>query len=445
MSFSLDNYLQSFLNLETVLDKTSPADFSLNRTFRLLEIFRHPENDLRFVHVAGSKGKGSTCAFLASILRASGYRVGLYTSPHLHSPFERIRVLEPDTIEVSPFEGMASEEDIAKIIEFYKEDIDRLRAEDAAITFYELWTVAAIEYFAQKKVDVVILETGLGGRLDSTNAVDTMVCGITPIGLEHTKLLGDTLAAIAAEKAGIIKASSQGVVIAPQEPEAMEVLRARCAEFFIRPDIVGEGVQYSLCRQDENALAFDVIGRRNYLGLETHLLGEHQAMNAATAIALAEALEVYGFVIAEDTVREGVQSVRWPARFETVKLGPRVILDCAHTVESARVLAQTFRSLYPDRLATLVLGMSRDKDIPAVCRELDRIADKVVLTRADHPRAFDFRTVDTGTVFPAKTVVFTDNVEAALKEACRIAGEDGIVLVCGSVFVCAEARKCATA
>jgi len=438
MFFSLDTYLRSFLNWESFLDRAAPADFSLGRMEKLLGVFGHPENRLRFVHVAGSKGKGSTCAFLAAILRASGYRVGLYTSPHLYSYFERIRVLEPGKAPAM-FEGLITEEEAADRLGYYAPLIDELRQKEE-LTFYELWTALALSFFEHKKVAVVVLETGLGGRLDATNAVDTMVCGITPIGLEHTAILGDTLAAIAAEKAAIIKSSTQKVVLAQQDKEAMAVFQQRCEELGIRPNIVGESIGLHIQSQTEAGVEFAIDGRRKYEGLMTHLAGAHQAANAGLAVGMAEDLEVFGFLITEESVRQGVRDTLWPVRFEIVRGTPTMVLDAAHTVESAKALAETFRAVYPGRKAVLVLGMSRDKDLGVFCDELKEIAGTVVFTRSKHPRARDFRLPDVAWLFPSAEKTVTRCVPLALEEAFLRAGNDGIVLVTGSIFVCAEAR-----
>jgi len=437
-TFSLTDYLASFLDIEQTLDKAHFSDLQLERMHKLLEAFGHPEDHLRFVHVAGSKGKGSTCAFLAAILRASGYRVGLYTSPHLYSYLERIRVLEPGQAPVM-FEGLISEEEAADRLRYYAPVIGELRQQEE-ITFFELWTALAISYFEHKKADIVILETGLGGRLDATNALDTMACGITPIGLEHTAILGDTLAAIAAEKAAIIKAPSQKVVLAQQEPAALAVIQQRCREFDILPNIVGGSLSLHIQRQTASGVEFAVEGRRKYPSLMTSLAGAHQAANAAMAIGMAEDLEFFGYLITEESVRQGVRDTLWPARFEIIQGTPSMVLDAAHTQESAKSLAETFRAVYPGRKAVLVLGMSRDKELGAFCDELKDIVGTVVFTRSKHPRARDFHLLDVAWLFPSAEKIVSQSVPLALEEALCRAGSDGIVLVTGSIFVCAEAR-----
>jgi dihydrofolate synthase/folylpolyglutamate synthase len=478
MSGSLQDYFDSFQNWETRLKDAGPNDLNLDHMEQLLTLFGRPDDRLKFVHVAGSKGKGSTCAFLASILRAAGYRVGLYTSPHLHNVRERIRVLEPfqagsreqgagsggpanrgrqqlesgATASISssselqapcsmPFEGMITADELTDRVNYYRGPVDEFRRSGGRVTFYEFMTALAISYFAAKQVNIVILETGLGGRLDATNAVDTMVCGITPIGLEHTNILGDTLGKIAFEKACIVKMPSQKVVLAPQAPEAKAVLEARCRMFGIIPTTIGQNMPLRVTHQGAEGVVFDVEGRRHYPGLCSKILGAHQAVNATTAIAMAEDLEIFGFCLTEEAVREGVAGAVWPARFEIVRRDPTVVLDCAHTPESAAALVETFQAVFPGRKAVLVFGSSDDKNVAGMARALAPIAQSVVLTKADNPRALDPDIIRAGADYGAVTVVVRATASLALKEALAQAGQDGIILVAGSIFLAAEVRS----
>ncbi|MBF0331416.1 MAG: bifunctional folylpolyglutamate synthase/dihydrofolate synthase [Candidatus Omnitrophica bacterium] len=447
-SFDGAEYLKTFLNWESKLHQAASGVFLLERMERLLTVFGRPDANLRFAHVAGTKGKGSTCAFLASILRAAGYRVGLYTSPHLYSVCERIRILEPrerksaegqDPLRPLAFEGAIPWQAFEDILRYYHDDIEKLRTSGVEITFYELITAVAVHYFASQKVDIVVLETGLGGRLDATNVFDTSVCGITPIGFDHMNILGNTIEAIAAEKAGIIKLAGQRVALAPQPVAALRILQERCAEFYIQPMIVGCDVPCTVHEVLPQGVFFEVEGRRRYEELFSPLPGAHQAENAALAIAMAEDLETFGYVINEDVVRRGIAEVVWPARFEKVGEKPIVILDCAHTAESAKALADTFQAAYPARKAVIVLGMSMDKDVTSFVQTLAPVTQTMVLTKADHPRAMDFSVAGIKEKLPGVDVVLEPRVSEALHKARTIAGDDGIILVTGSVFVCAEA------
>jgi dihydrofolate synthase/folylpolyglutamate synthase len=380
---------------------------------------------------------------LAHILRSAGYRVGLYTSPHLYSFNERIRLLEPGNVAGASavFEGVASMAELSDRARYYQDPVDHLRfKEGVGITWFEYVTVLAVSWFAHNQADIVVLETGLGGRLDATNALETMVCGIAPVGMEHTRLLGNTLAAIASEKAGIIKSASQQVVLAGQQPEALEVLRARCRAFGIVPTEVACGTDFPVRSVSLQGTVFDFRGRREYHGLSIRLPGEHQAVNAALAVAMAESLEFYGFVLSVPAVRQGLSEVFWPARFEVFSGTPMAILDCAHTGESAHALARTFMRVFPGRRCILVFGIGTDKDALAVARGLMPVVDRVVLTRAEHARATDPAELLSAGLFAQADVRLSAGVPEALSKAIELAGPDGLVLVSGSVFVCAEAR-----
>ncbi len=443
-SFAFDDYFKTFLNWESKLQQAAPAAFSLERMERLLAAFGHPEARLRFAHIAGTKGKGSTAAFLASILRAEGYQVGLYTSPHLYDVRERIRVLDAEVMAAPAAEDLFDDSitagQLEQLVQYYREAIEGLRAAGVGVTFYELITALAVAYFVQREVEIVVLETGLGGRLDATNVFEASVCGITPIGFDHMHILGETLGAIAAEKAGIIKETYQRVALAPQPAEALTVLAARCRDFNIMPSLIGQDVICHIEKVLPDKVVFDVQGRRLYGGLESPLTGAHQAQNAALAIAMAEDLEMFGFLLTEDAVRAGVKDVRWPVRFERVAVDPIVIIDGAHTVESAWSLVATLQQAYPGRKAIIVVGMSADKDAGAVIKVLAPITQAMILTRADHPRAADLSSTDIGAVLPGIPLTKIKCVAEAVDEARRAAGSAGLVIVTGSLFVGAEAR-----
>lgn len=360
MKFNTNEYLASFVNWEPRLDQAGVSSFSVDRMDGLLKVFRHPESSLRFAHIAGSKGKGSTAAFLANILRAAGYRVGLYTSPHLYSVHERIRVLDPDVRSSDSFEGMITPQEFDEQLRSHQGEIDRLRASGVDITYYELLTALAVAHFAAKKVRLVVLETGLGGRLDATNIFETSVCGITPISLEHTAILGGTLELIAAEKAAIIKSPSQRAVFARQEPGVMVVLKARAGLFGILPTLIGEDMPLNILSEGPDGVRFGVSGRREYSDLHARLPGEHQAANAALAIAMAEDLEAYGLVLTQDAACQGISSTVWPGRFEVFDgLRPVVVVDSAHTPQSAAACARAFSKVFPGCQAVVLLGISQ--------------------------------------------------------------------------------------
>ncbi len=442
-------YISSFFNFEL-----SPAPcpdrcvFKLDRVRCLLESLGNPQDRLKIIHVAGSKGKGSTCALTASVLRAAGYRVGLYTSPHLNNYRERIRVLGESSArragEDDIFSDMISEGELCAMLEEMKPRIARLRQERTLgeLSFFELFTALAFYYFHYKQVDWVVLETGMGGRLDATNAAPSKICVITPVSLEHTQYLGDTVAQIAAEKAAIIKDCSQRVILAPQEPAAREVFLGRCAQFSIHPLEAGRDIRYEILREEPSGQVIRVTGtKQQYHHLELPLTGRHQAVNAAVVLGIVEVLAGAGCVVSQEAVYAGFREAFWPGRLEIVRKDPFIVLDCAHNQSSARNLAESILRVFPQKDVTLVLGVSEDKDRAGICWELNRIAGRIIATKADHPRAHCFSEDELKSLFPGKSCVRTDNIGEAIETACRQAGGEDVVLIAGSIFLVSEARR----
>lgn len=434
------DYLNSFINFESHLQNVAPRSFNLDRVRRLFQALGDPQKDLKIIHVAGTKGKGSTCVFAAYILRAAGYRVGLYTSPHLNSIHERIRVLDPGSKDIAAdFEGSISEREFDQLIKSLKPTLEKFRHDprSGSLTYFEVLTAAALCHFVRKKTDIVVLETGLGGRLDATNVADALVSVITPVSFDHTYLLGGTLEKIAAEKAAIIKSGSSRVVIGPQKPEAMRAILKQCRKFHIKPLVVGKDIVVA----EDKTTSFEVRGpKRVYKNLRIALGGRHQRQNAAAAVGVIESLPEFGFNVDAKTVGRGIRQAVWPARFEIIGRKPVFIADCAHNVESATVLVQTLHSTFPDKKITLILGVSEDKDVPGICRVLGRIAHSVILTRARHPRAYDFNRADFKKLFKSKNVVYMSDVKDALDAAYKIAGKSGVIVAAGSIFLAAQVR-----
>jgi len=417
-AFNPHEYLNSFNNFESQLHKLRSEDFNLHRIYHFLDRAGNPSRQLKIIHVAGTKGKGSTCAFLASIMQQAGYSVGLYTSPHLYKVNERIRILNKKNISSRDnFSGSISDDDLALVLTKLRPITAAILNEGTILTFFEVLTVAALCYFAQAQVDVVILETGLGGRLDATNAVDSAVAIITPISLDHTRILGDTLGKIAFEKSCIIKNSHQKVVIAPQEKEAMDVLLDRCKEFGVQPVLVSP---------------------EKYKDFKIALKGKHQLINAATALEAASILKPKGFNISDKAMRDGIAHVRWPGRFELLRKNPDVIVDCAHNGASSQALSQTLTEQYPYGRVILVLGISEDKDAAAICQHLKDKVSHIILTKAQHPRSHQFTIAEGKKYFGSKSLEIIETVSQAMEKALQIASPQDIILVTGSVFIVAE-------
>ncbi|MFZ9920258.1 MAG: bifunctional folylpolyglutamate synthase/dihydrofolate synthase [Terrimicrobiaceae bacterium] len=365
----------------------------LENTNRLLAACGHPERRLRFLHIAGTNGKGSTCAMLDSILRRAGYCTGLYTSPHLVDFRERIRV----DGEMIPREDLA--EGLSRLREVVRDWLH-------GPTFFEISTVLAIDHFARSGCDIVVLETGMGGRLDSTNAVTPLVSTITPIDMDHMQWLGDTLEKIAAEKAGIIKPGIP-VVSAPQQPAAAEVLRTTTLDRGTSIRIVAEPC-----------------------ALPLSLAGVHQKWNAALAV---ETLRASDLAISESAIRDGLLATEWPARFQRV--GERFIVDGAHNSHSATALVQTWREVFAGCQATVVFGALADKDYPEILALLEPLAARFLFVPVENPRTESPAVLAPRVHRPA-------HIHATLESALRASLDfPEPVLVTGSLFLAGEALR----
>ncbi len=413
-------YLESFVNYEKIPAYPYKESLKLERIKGFLNTLGNPQNSLKCLHVAGTKGKGSTCVFITYILRQAGYRVGLYTSPHLSDFRERIRILRPAKACVKKdFEGMITRPELSGLvgkIRPFIEDYNK-RSKYGPLSFFEVYTALAFIYFKQKKVDFAVLETGLGGRLDATNAANALVCAITPISYEHTQKLGNTLAEIAAEKAGIIKEGQHPAVIsAPQAKEAAQVIRKRCKIYDARLSEV----------------------KRPLPGLKINLPGKHQLINATVAARAIEALSFYGIRVSKRDVERGLHDTVWPGRCEVVSRRPYLVLDGAQNEASSKVLKETIRKNFKYKNLILVFGVSKDKDIRGISVQLRGLAGKVILTRANNPRAADPQ--DIAGYFSPEATWMTSNVTEARKLALALSGKDDLILVCGSLFVVGEYR-----
>lgn len=424
LHLSVMDYADAIRRLESLIDyeKTPAAAaaarvWNLDRIAYMLSAVSNPHLGVRFLHIAGTRGKGSTAAVTASILISAGYRTGLYTSPHLQTFRERIRI-----------DGrMISENELASLIEEAQPIIEEMsRSEIGAPSFFDVYTFLGLMHFARNKVDFAVLEPGLGGRLDATNVVTPIACAITRMGMDHTEELGDTLAQIAGEKAGIIKPGVH-VVTSEQPAEAMEVIERVCRE---------RGCQLVRAPKVE-ILAADEYGQKlriECLELESRLLGAHQAENIAVAIGLIGLIRQIGDIVPDDAATGGVKSVRWHGRFEIVRRHPHVILDGAHDETGAKALAATMRSLFPGQRVILVFGMMRGHDAEAVASQLRPLADKIFVTAASSPRA-----VDPSAIQRIMGGEIRIPISKAVEEAIGKAGEEDIVLITGSLYIVGEA------
>ncbi len=417
------------------------ADFparrwDLTRVRELLRRLGDPHLGPVTLHVAGTKGKGSTCALLAASLSTSGYRTGMFTSPHLHTIRERIAL---DGIPCSEQEFADAATTVRPIVE----------AVDAAqkygtLTTFETLTALAFVIFRAHDVEMQVIEVGLGGRLDSTNVVEPAVTGITSISLDHEEFLGSTIAEIAGEKAGIIKPGI-AVVSAPQEPDAAEAIQRRCEEMgapltLLRRDVFWQRGDNSFSGQDFRM--WGTIGDRPIEHeLRTSLLGEHQLENATLAMSMLERVRDLHYPVPYDDIYTGFAGVRWPGRMEILSEAPLIIADGAHNAYSAERLAETVRDMFPGRPVQLVLGVAADKDIGGIARELGAIATGAFATASRSPRALTPDAV-ADKLWEAGVPVRPEATVAAAIERARLeGGPEAVVLATGSLFVVAEARE----
>lgn len=396
-----------------------------------MKLLGSPQQGLPVLHIAGSKGKGSTCAFVANILCAAGYKTGLYTSPHLVDVRERIRILQ------KPEKEIISTRDFARLMQKIRPYAQKLRKTKLGdLSYYEILTALAFLYFKEQACDFVVLETGVGGRLDATNLTSALVCCITPISYEHTQVLGSTLKKIAAEKAGIIKDRSQVVVTAPQRPSVLKVIRKRAKKcgailFEVGTDVAIKKGAFSLTGQ-----VFDVQGAfGEYAGLKIKLLGQHQIINAATALTCVEALRRYGTEISQAAIREGLKQTDWPGRLQLISRRPRIVLDGAHNRASASALKDALTTFFKFHNLILVFGVSRDKDVKGILKEILPLSSRIILTKTKNPRALAPQAIKGLIKTDEKTVILTSDPTQALNTAIKAAGSKDLILVCGSLFL----------
>jgi len=424
-------YLDSFVNFEKSDGYNYKTSFKLERMKRLAALLGDPQRSVRSIHIAGSKGKGSTASYVHSILGSAGFKTGLYTSPHLVSFRERIRIGGE----------LISEEDLARILGRIKRVLES-SMKDGRPTFFEIYTALAYIYFKERRADLAVYEVGLGGRLDATNLVESLISAITPLSYEHTDKLGDTLEEITTEKCGIIKRGSI-CVSAPQERPALKVIEDICKERKVRLILVGRDIKFKELASDENSNTFGVSGLfREYEGLKTSLIGPHQMVNAATAIGIIEALRLQKVIIPEKAVRNGIRDARWPGRLEIVDRRPFVLLDGAHNKASARILVEAVKKIFKFRKLILVFGVSKDKDVKGILEELMPLSDFIVLTKSKVPeRAMEpvkiRETLEQ--IRNDRSTIIAPNVKEALNIARLNTSPDDLILVTGSLFVVGEA------
>jgi dihydrofolate synthase/folylpolyglutamate synthase len=428
-------------------EQRSPAatDLKLERMRTLLRRLGDPHQRLRILHVAGSKGKGSTSAMLAAILQAAGYRTGLFTSPHLVRVEERFHVNGP--ISEAELTQLLSEIHDQVMGSTWRADGSPATRHPPPVTFFEVATAVGLLHFVRRRVDAAVLEVGLGGRLDSTNVCEPAVAIITSISIDHTQQLGDRLGSIAREKAGIVK-PRRPTVSGATAPEPRRVIEEVCRQRGSRLVQLGVDFHYAVepgqvtAHATRRARVRVTTRRRAWPWLEVNLLGEHQAANAAVTIAAIEELQAQGWHLPDAAVAAGLAEVQWPARMEVVRRRPLVVLDCAHNVASAWAVVDTLQTSFPPARRWLVFASSGDKDIPGMFQVLGPHFAHAFLTRfTSNPRS----------VPPEQLAAMLQahpslpySLHATSADACQAAlaqaGADDLVCITGSVFLAGELR-----
>ncbi len=426
-----ETFLNNFIDYEKIPGISfASADYSLAHVEELLHRLDDPHLAARTVHVAGTKGKGSIAAMVAEVLTCSGYATGLYTSPHLHSLMERIRV-DGEPISREEFAGLVTE---VKPYFLSMTNDPQFRQ----LTFFEALTALAFCYFRKKKTDFDVLEVGLGGRLDATNVVAPEVCVISPISLEHTQVLGDTLGKIAYEKAGIIKPGSV-VVSSPQPEEVTPVISDVCRQRGAKLLQMGRDITWRKGASSLSCQSFEVEGKMGAHHLTTRLLGDYQIENGATAVAALEVLASLGFDVSKENIALGLSRVEWPGRFQILGRDPVVLVDGAHNVASTRRLVESIRAYFDYTRFFLIVGTSCDKDISGVVNEWIPLSPRVLATSSSHPRAASAAVVAAEFVGQGIAVELCEDVAQALRWSLSVANRKDLICVAGSLFVVAEA------
>lgn len=399
----------------------------------LLELMGNPHKDLKVIHVAGTNGKGSTSSYINSILVEEGYKVGLFTSPYLEEFTERIQVNNKNM----------HKEDLGRITEFTKSKIDLMLSKGKNHpTEFEIVTAIAFQYFKEKGVDYVVLEVGMGGRLDSTNVIENpLVSVITPISLDHTDYLGDTIDKIAFEKAGIIKKNGY-VVSHPQEEQAMDVVKKQCKEKNSRLFVPSIGT-INIKKYDDNGIRFDIDILDNfYDDLEIGLLGEHQVNNVAVALTTVRILlDYHNITISNKAIKNGLKNAKWPGRMEIIQKNPIILIDGAHNLQGAVALRKTIERIFTGKNIIGVLGILGDKDYEGIINEIIPLCSRVIVTRPNNPRALSVdKMIKAIEPFSVVTEGHESIVEA-VNRAVEVATAEDIILCCGSLYMIGGIRS----
>ncbi len=421
----------------TKQQRYSEEVFNLDRMRNFMHLLNDPQDSYKTIHVTGTKGKGSISAMIASILTEEGYRTGLYSSPHMVDFTERIQVGGEKI----------SKDDFIKIVNKLYPYVQ----ETEGLTTFELTTAIAFQYFKEQKIDFGVIEVGLGGRLDATNIIHPEVSVIASISMDHMSILGNTLEAIAGEKAGIIKENIP-VVVSPQKPSVMKVFSKTAEDKKTVLVKTGEIIEFSSRSGDLSKQTFTVSCPNailNYgneqtkkeMKLELPLLGSHQMENAGTAFCTIQVLKEKGINISEQAVKNGLKKVYWPGRFEILNKNPYLVIDAAHNYDSSRRLVETIQELFPEKKVILLFGASEDKDIKGMLNNFSTISKLIILTKSTHPRAAQPSVMKAAAEKTICKTISINRIGQALNYALKHTQKNDIILASGSIFIAAAIRE----
>jgi dihydrofolate synthase/folylpolyglutamate synthase len=424
------DYIYGHTNYEAVPKPHAEDNYDLRRLYEVLDRLGNPHLKAKSLHIAGTNGKGSTSAMLASVLSAAGYTTGLYTSPHLVTSRERFEING----------RLISEETLADITCRIQPEIEAVSREGkyGQLTVFEILTVLSFVWFAESRCEIQVMEVGMGGRFDATNVIQPAVCFITSISLDHTAILGDTVAKIALEKCGIIKPGCT-VISHPQVPAADSVIQQTCREKGVKLIRVGQDVTRRSLDFDFEHQVIEIRGRLDTYRVSIPLLGQYQLDNTAAAMAGLEVLLEKGYRISPDNILKGLTEVKFPGRMNIISRQPLIVVDGGHNPGAAHNLKEALNEYFQPAKSILVIGISSDKDIPGIVKELAPIFNVVIATRANSPRSAPPAVIAAEFAKQGIIAAINETVAGALAQAKTLAGPEDLICVTGSLYVVGEA------